>query len=632
MKLKKYFYILLSLLYLDLIFNLFVYDTYLRSSLFNIVLFDMVNAAFITILTSLFNDKINKIITYVIYAVLIFWYGLYYVFYRVLLTPFSFVLFRQTDQILKFSKNVIISVLQNLHVILLFAVPIIIFIIFRKKIKYEKAKLKTLLIYFLVFIVAIGMYIGNILIQKRGIGSTYNLCYETNNVSLNIERLGVMGATYLDLKRAIFGFDEVIHTVDKEELDDDNEVFEYDYNTMDINFDKGNNEIINNFMKNETGSKQNKYTGMFKGKNLVFIVAESFSELAVSEEYTPTLYKLVHEGFDFENFYTSNNLSTIGGEFQALTGLYADNEILSSWRGGWAYYPYGLGTVFKKEGYNTFAYHDNSAYFQDRNVYLGTQGFGNFMGCYNGLEKRINCEQWPQSDVEMMNATVTDYIDSDKPFMTYYITVSGHFYYEFSENMMAQKNRDAVKELDYPEAVKGYIATQIELDHALESLMNKLEEAGKLDDTVFVLLADHYPYNLSIDNINVMSTYERDSLIEANSNNLIIYNSKMKTVKIDKVGMSIDVLPTVLNLFGIEYDSRVIMGKDILSTNEGIAIFKDKSWVTNKGTYYASTGKFIAKSEDIPEGYVDKINKIVSNRVAISRMIVDNNYYKSVLG
>ena len=94
MKLKKYFYILLSLLYLDLIFNLFVYDTYLRSSLFNIVLFDMVNAAFITILTSLFNDKINKIITYVIYAVLIFWYGLYYVFYRVLLTPFSFVLFR----------------------------------------------------------------------------------------------------------------------------------------------------------------------------------------------------------------------------------------------------------------------------------------------------------------------------------------------------------------------------------------------------------------------------------------------------------------------------------------------------------------------------------------------------------
>lgn len=632
MKFKKYLYILLSLLYLDLVFNLFAYDTYLRSSIFNIVFFDMSNAAIIWILTSLFKDKINKIITYVIYGILWFWYGLYYVFYKVFITPFSIALFRQADQTLKFGKNVIISILQNMHVLILFFVPIILLIVFRKKIKFDKVKLKSMLGYLLVLIVTISLYVGNIFIQKRTVGSIYNLFYETNNISLNIERLGVMGATYLDVKRSIFGFEEKINMVNEEVSDDENEVFEYDYNITDIDFDKGNNQTINSYLKNESGSKQNKYTGMFKGKNLVFIVAESFSEIAVSQEYTPTLYKLVHEGFDFENFYTSNNLSTIGGEFQALTGLYADNEILSSWRGGWAYYPYGLGKTFKNEGYNTFAYHDNSAFYQDRNVYLKTQGFDNFMGCYNGMEKRINCEQWPQSDVEMMNATVTDYIDSDKPFMTYYMTVSGHFYYEFSENMMALKNRDAVSDLDYPEAVKGYIATQIELDHALETLMKKLEEAGKLDDTVFVLLADHFPYNLSIENINILSSYERDSLIEANSNNLIIYNSKMKSVKIPKVGMSIDVLPTVLNLFGIKYDSRVIMGKDILSTNEGIAIFKDKSWVTNKGTYYASTGKFVAKSDEIPEGYVDKINQIVSNRVAISRMIVDNNYYKSILG
>ena len=631
MKFKKYLYILLSLLYLDLVFNLFAYDTYLRSSLFNIVFFDMANAAIIWIITSLFKDKINKILSYVIYVVLWFWYGLHYVFYKVFITPFSIALFRQTDQTLKFAKNIVISILQNMHVLILFLIPVIILIVFRKKIKYERVKIKILLLYLLVLIATIGIYIGNIFIQKKGVGSIYNLYYETNNISLNIERLGVMAATYLDVKRSLFGFEEKIVSV-KEEAPEDDEIFEYDYNVTDIDFSKGNNSTINNYLKNESGSKQNKYTGMFKDKNLVFIVAESFSEIAVTEKYTPTLYKLVHEGFDFENFYTSNNLSTIGGEFQALTGLYADNEILSSWRGGWAYYPYGLAKVFKNEGYNTFAYHDNSAYYQDRNVYLKSQGFDNFMGCYNGLENRINCEQWPQSDVEMMNATVSDYINSDKPFMTYYMTVSGHFYYEFSENMMALKNRNAVSDLDYPEAVKGYIATQIELDRAIETLMKKLEEANKLDDTVFVLLADHFPYNLSIDNINLLSSYERDYLIEANSNNLIIYNTKMKTVKVDKVGMSIDVLPTVLNLFGIKYDSRIIMGKDILSTNEGIAIFKDKSWVTNKGTYYASTGRFVAKSDEIPDGYVDKINSIVGNRVAISRMIVDNNYYKSILG
>ena len=158
--------------------------------------------------------------------------------------------------------------------------------------------------------------------------------------------------------------------------------------------------------------------------------------------------------------------------------------------------------------------------------------------------------------------------------------------------------------------------------------MKKLEEADKLDDTVIVLLADHYPYYLSLNDINKLSTYKRDSMIEVNSNSLIIYNSKMKSETINKVGMSIDVLPTVLNLFGMEYDSRIIMGKDILSTSLGLAIFKDKSWVTDKGTYYASSGKFVG--DEVDDDYVKNINSIVNNRVAISRMIVANDYYRKV--
>ncbi len=633
MKYRKYLYVLLSLIYLDLVFNLFAYDIYLRSSFINMFLLAVLNAGFISLLTSLFSDKINKIITYIVYLVLWFWYGLHYVFYKVFITPFSIALFRQSDQTLKFGKNIAISILQNVHILILFFVPVILLIIFRKKKKEEESKGIYKIVYLIIFIIGIGAYILNIHLQPKGTGSTYNLVYETNNISLNIERLGVMSATYLDIKRSIMGFDEKIENVKQEEITDENEVYEYDYNKKELDFSGGSGTIktINNYMNNEPGTKQHKYTGMFEGKNLIFIVAESFSEIAVSEKYTPTIYKMVHEGFDFENFYTSNNLSTIGGEFQALTGLYADNSILSSWRGGWAKYPYGLGTVFKNLGYNTYAYHDNSAYYQDRNVYLKTQGFDNYKGCYNGLEKVINCEIWPQSDVEMMEATVNDYINSDKPFMTYYMTVSGHFYYSFNANSMARKNQDAVKDLNYPDEVSGYVATQIELDKALETLVNKLKEANKLDDTVFVLLADHYPYNLPINYINMLSSYERDSLIEANSNNLIIYNSKMKPVKVEKVGMSIDVLPTILNLFGIDYDSRIIMGKDILSTSEGIAIFKDKSWVTNKGTYYAATGRFQAK-ENVGEDYVNNINGIVNNRVAISRMIVENNYYKYLFG
>lgn len=631
MKLKKWFVIFLSLLYLDLIFNLFTYDTYLRESVINIFLFDLVNSFIIFLVTNIFNKKINLIIGYIIYGFLWFWYSLFYIFYNVLDTPFSVALFRQADQTLKFGWNVVLSILQNFHIVVLFLIPLILLIIFRKKYSSLIIKKKKLIVYLILFIVSISLFITNIFVQERDNGSIYNLYFESNNVSLNIERLGVVNATYLDVYRFIFGFDEKIEEVTNIE-NESNDLFKYDYNVTDLSFSSGNSQInkINNYVSKDTGTLKNKYTGMFKDMNLIYIVAESFSEIAVSKELTPTLYKLVHDGFDFTNFYTSNNLSTIGGEFQALTGLYADNQILSSWRGGKAYYPYGIGTVFKNLGYKVQGYHNNSAYYQDRNVYLKNLGISNFKGCYNGLEKLINCNKWPQSDVEMINATYKDYINSDKPFMTYYMTVSGHFYYTKSANSMVAKNYKYVKDLDYSEEVKGYIATQIELDRALESLLDKLEEAGKLDNTVIVLLADHYPYNLSIKHINELSTYKRDTLIEANSNNLIIYNSKMKNVVVDKVAMSIDVLPTVLNLFGVEYDSRLIMGRDILSTTEGIAIFKNKSWVTNKGTYYASTSKFNAK-EEVSDDYVDTINSIVNNRVALSRMIVDNNYYKYIM-
>lgn len=631
MKFKKLLIIFLSLLYFDLVFNLFTYDTYLRESIFNIVLFDLVNTFVIFFLTSFFNKKINMIISYIIYGFLWFWYCLFYIFYNVLDTPFSVALFRQADQTLKFGGNVILSILQNFHLVLLFLLPLILLIIFKKKIDRLVIKRRNIFGYIGLFIASLGIFVSNIFIQEKDAGSIYNLYFESSNISLNIERLGVVNATYLDIYRFIFDFDEKISEVN-DIVRDDGDLFTYDYNNLDLSFTGGNGAIgkINKYMSKDAGTLKNKYTGMFKGMNLIYIVAESFSEIAVSQELTPTLYKLVHEGFEFNNFYTSNNLSTIGGEFQALTGLYADNAILSSWRGGKAYYPYGIGTVFSDLGYKVNGYHNNSAYYQDRNVYLNNLGIKNFKGCYNGLEQLINCQKWPQSDVEMINATVKDYINSDKPFMTYYMTVSGHFYYTKNANSMVSKNYKYVKDLNYPEEVKGYLATQIELDKALESLLKHLENADKLDNTVIVLLADHYPYNLSINNINKLSTYKRDALIEANSNNLIIYNSKMKKVPVNKVGMSIDVLPTVLNLFGVLYDSRLIMGKDILSTSEGIAIFKNKSWVTNSGTYNASTSKFNAK-EEVLEGYVDTINNIVNNRVAISKMIVDNDYYKYIM-
>ena len=167
MRFKKYLVILLSLFYFDLIFNLFAYDNYLRESFINIVLFGLINSVVIFILTSIWNDKINKIMTYVIYAFMALWYSLYYIFYKVLLTPFSIALFRQTDQVLDFAENVIISILQNVHVILLLFVPLVIFILFRKKLFGDKIVFKKVCIYLVMLLLFVGIYVCNIFIQDR---------------------------------------------------------------------------------------------------------------------------------------------------------------------------------------------------------------------------------------------------------------------------------------------------------------------------------------------------------------------------------------------------------------------------------------------------------------------------------
>lgn len=637
---KKYKVYLINygfFVYLEFIFALLTNDEYLRSSIFNVLIYLIPVSALFTLLTTIFKDKVNKILMYIGYTILGLWFSLEFVFKAVFKTSFSLSLFKLSDQVIGFGNETMLAILKNSYGILLLFVPLILIIIFRKKLKISNNKFKDYLLIVGILIFGMASFYLNLQLQKGITYGAYQLFYDINENTLNIEKLGVLDATMLDTYRTIFGFDEKIIeskevTKDKDENDD---IFEYDYNKTNIDFSKltSNNSsinIINSYMNNDTGTQKNKYTGIFKGKNLIYITAESFNEIGVSETLTPTLYKLVNNGFKFDNFYTSYSLSTIGGEFQSLTGLYATYSTLRTFRNGTNYFPYGLGTVYKGLGYSTYAYHDHYYNFQDRNVYLKSMDFDNYKACYNGLENVMQCGNWPNSDIDMINATVGDYINSTTPFMAYYMTVSGHMNYTRSGNNIVNKNWSLVSSLPYSDEVKGYIATQIELDKALETLINKLDEAGKLDNTVIVLLADHYPYDLSINQINEAATYTKDGTVEVNHSNLIIWNNKLKNIDINKVCMSIDVLPTVYNLFGVDYDSRLFIGKDILSTEPGLALFDDRSWVTNTGTYFSYDGSHIAKTDAMTSDYIKNMNSIVSNKINISRKIMETDYYRYI--
>ncbi len=635
---------LLSFIYMEFLYKIFIYENIFRLSLLNMLLYLIPLSIILGILVNIsHNTKTNKIIFYILISLITVWFCAQYVIKDYFDLYLSWNAFKVADQVGAFAGKGVLETVKRLPGIILFFVPIILSIVFRKHLNFHGLSSKNNIILIVVGVVAYGIFIVSLNIGKDKSYSPYSLYYEVNDIALNIENLGILNTLIIDTQRSIFGFEEKIvlnNGLNGEQNKENEGPIVYEYNNLDIDFNAlASNETnknikqIHEYMASDSGTLQNEYTGMFKGKNLILFMAESFNEVAVSKELTPTLYKLIHSGFDFENFYTPTIFSTIGGEFQELTSLYAQSTgILSKFRSGNIAFPQGIANKFKELNYSTYAYHNNYASFQDRNKYLKSLGFDYFKACNTGMEKLISCNIWPRSDVDMINATVNEYINDDN-FMVFYATVSGHAGYSWSANAMSKKHRSEYEaaNLNYSEHPASYIAAQMELDQALEALIKHLDEAGKLEDTVIALVGDHYPYELTVDEVNEIASYKKDAVVEINHSNFILWNSEMDPVVVEKVGSQLDVIPTIYNTFGVKYDSRLLIGKDILSTEGGLAMFNGRSWVTDKGTYFASSNKFVPKEGvEVEEDYVKNINQIVSNKQNMSKMIIENNYYSKV--
>ena len=173
----------------------------------------------------------------------------------------------------------------------------------------------------------------------------------------------------------------------------------------------------------------------------------------------------------------------------------------------------------------------------------------------------------------------------------------------------------------------------MEFDQALKLLIDKLEANGTLKDTVIAITADHYPYGLEDSDIKGYADYIKNFKFDVHKNNFLLWNSEMtEPIVVDKVSYQLDVLPTILNLFGIEYDSRLLMGTDILSDSDPLVIYNDRSWITDKGRYNANNKKFTSTTgEQVSKEYIEKINSIVANKYSMSALMLDKDYYKYVI-
>ncbi|MBR1413987.1 MAG: LTA synthase family protein [Bacilli bacterium] len=637
-KFSLIFYYFFLIFYLEIANKLFIFNKVVDRNYFYLIINSLLGAVIFNLISHLLKDKGNKKISMLLTIFIIVYYGFHILFYRLFNMYFSFNTIGLANQAADFS-NIVLEVLsKNILIIITLLIPFIILIVLRNKFNYNHYN-KINNLYNVLAVV--GLYLISILMLipfNNKMYSAYNLYFKTNALEQSVDRLGILSSTRIDIQRSLFGFNEDIITVSaSKEVVEEEKV--YEDNTEDIDFnsliesakDKETKELLA-YLENNIVTKKNEYTGMFKGKNLIFILAEGFNSIAVDEKLTPTLYKLTHNGFVFDNYYSPLFLSTTGGEFQESTALIPTQETLKIWKGQKPSINYALGYQFSNLGYNVSSYHNWTYTYYQRDKTMPTLGYNNYLGCGNGLEKEMSCK-WLPSDVDLIEVTYPKYKDNEQ-FMVNYISVSGHAPYFMNDgNSIAKKNKDLVAGLPYSDPIKAYIATQIEFDKALETLINLLKEDKKLDDTVLVITGDHYPYSLSNDEVNEASSYTRDE-IEVNHSNLIIWNNKMKEpIKIEKTASQIDVLPTILNLFDIPYDSRLLVGHDILSTTDGIAIFSDRSWVSDYGTYYAKTGKFVAKdNKEISEDYIKNMNTRVANSFTISNKIIKYNIYNKILG
>lgn len=410
-------------------------------------------------------------------------------------------------------------------------------------------------------------------------------------------------------------------------------------NQLDIDFSalttKGTVGSLNTYVSSLTPSMTNAYTGLFEGKNLIFITAEAFGLGVIDPERTPTLYRMATKGMQFTDYYQADIAGTTGGEYQTIFGMPPTSGGMSFKETVGNNNYFTLGSQLDRLGYWGKAYHNNDYTFYSRHRTHNNLGYSEgFVGMGNGMEDYVT-KQWPASDLEMFVGSIGEYIDK-QPFNVYYMTVSGHSNYTRYGNCMVKKHWDRVADLDYSDPVKGYLACQMELEDSMTFLLAALESEGIADDTVIVITGDHFPYGLDDDTpgsrkyTGELYGYPiTDSMVQ-DQNVLIIWSGcleDMEPIVVDDPTCSLDILPTLSNLFGTAYDSRLFVGRDVFSDTEPLIFNCNYDWKTLYGTYVRGVFTPAVEGMEVSEEYIEAISAVVRNKIRYCRGVLSEDYF-----
>lgn len=620
------------------------------SGFFFTLIFTIPISCILTILCTISkSEKVNRRIAFGITAFLAVWYCAQLVYNNVFGTFFviSSITNGGTGQALNSGDMIMTAIKSRFLFILLTFLPLIIGLILGRRI-YSFKKTKGVAKIFLAVAAIIAQLLGVMFVNfdagSADTKSNYNLYNGELQQNAVCEKFGLFTMQRIDISRMIFGYKSTIRKVEEStqettapasentSVKTEAQIIETDFTTLAENAASDDLKDLYEYFDSATPSYTNEYTGMFKDYNVIFLTAESFSQYCIDKELTPTLYKMYSEGFQFENFYSPAwGVSTTDGEYANLTGLIPKSGVWSFSQSAEQNisFPFTLGEQARANGVEEVrAYHNHTYDYYDRDQYLTNLGYD-----YSAIGKGLDLGEdvWPNSDLKMMQQTVSDYVNADS-FSVYYMTVSGHGGYSY--NTISERNAELVEHLDYSDEVKGYLAANIELDRAMEYLLDELEKAGKLDNTLICLSDDHYPYALDeFNGLDELAGHTVDTTFERYKNAWLLWSASMEEpVKVETQCSSLDILPTLLNMLDLEYDSRTIIGTDVFGNKDPFVVFGDRSWISQNGKYDANTGEYTAFENAKKEDDIDVLNNKCTNMFTISRMILDTNVYAEMYG
>lgn len=368
----------------------------------------------------------------------------------------------------------------------------------------------------------------------------------------------------------------------------------------------------------------NELTGSLKGKNLMLVMLESIDTWLARPEYMPNLCRLMDEGVEFTDFYTPLFLSagTFNTEIITQTGLVPPAVGMPNSGYSTNAFPLSLASLFKDEGYSVNSFHSASPSIYSRGTIHENLGFEKYHSYVDmGMDDY-------QLDSQMLRGF--DGMTAGDSFYTYIITYSGHGpYTEEMGNIAAphmEAARRAVEEsgiTSTPDNMEEYtraVAHAMETDEFIGGLMDRLEETGLLKDTAVLLYADHYgKYMSDKEFINQLKGVKAGTP-ELYHTPCVMVGAGLESCKIDKTTCSLDVVPTIIDIFGLDAPLNYYAGESMFSDGQGLIPFPNNGWYD--GVIY-STGDESAQQEESP-GVAD-----LKRRVETSAEAVRTDYFKS---